>query len=321
MRVLITGMGGQLGTLVARRVESRSDVDEVVGVDLDPPRRRLHRARFHWIRPGDTDTLDQVVAVLDPTVVLHLGQFEPHARLAPHLADRASRNATESLIVALADAPSLQQVVIRSGIEVYGRVRGGPICPDEAVAPEPTSAFGRRLFETEQQLADFGRSRKVPVTALRLAPVAGDHAPSPLARLLTLQVVPVSAVSEPTFSLLHAADAADLIVAAATAGVDGPVNAVAPGAVSGVQAARLGGRVPFPVVGPGWIVARRVVEFAGAPLPDHVHELLVRGRTADGGRCAELLGRAPTRTTREIIAEVHQQTGVEFLEVVDGYAA
>lgn len=323
MRVLITGMGGQLGTLVARLVESRADVDAVVGVDLDPPRRRLHRAQFHWIRPGDTDTLDDVVRSLDPTVVLHLGQFEPHARLAPAKADTASRNATDSLAIALDGAPSLRKIVVRSGIEVYGRGRGAAICPDETATPDPTSQFGRRLLTTEQHIEAYasGRGPSVSVTSLRFAPIAGSHAPSPLARLLTLHAVPVAALSEPTFALVHATEAADAVVAALDASIDGPVNVVGPGVVSAYQAARIGGRVPVPVLGPGWLVAGRLTEVAGAPLPDHVHELLVRGRAADGRRCGELLGFTPTRSTRDIVTEIHEQTGVEFLEVVDGYAA
>ena len=339
MRALVTGMGGQLGTLVARRLERLDDVEAIVGVDLDPPRRRLHRAEFHWTRPGDTQTLAQVVKDFDPTVVLHLGQYEPHARLVPQRADAASRQATESLLAALEGARSLQTIVVRSGTEVYGRARGRSICPDETIAPEPTSQFGRRLFETEESVAAFARTRSaapstksgqtnkgsrptsVKVVALRFAPIVGDHAPSPLARILKLQAVPVPAIAEPTFSLVHAAEAADLVVAAARSDAEGPINVVAPGVVSAFQAARIGGHVPVPVLGPGWFVARRGVEFMGSPMPDHVHELLVRGRSADGGRCAAILGAAPTRSTRDIVTEIHEQTSVEYLDVVDGYAA
>lgn len=380
MRVLITGMGGQLGTLVARRLERLDGVEAIAGIDLDPPRRRMHRAEFHWMRPGDVDTIDRVVRSLDPTVVLHLAQYEPHARLAPGLADKASRRMTRSLLQALDDAPSLRTIVVRSGIEVYGRGRGGVICPDESVAPEPTSGFGRRLFATEEAVAEFvaaregrggraegegldgagggegparggagagaggaerrgagagkgrgagggegrgGASPGVRVTALRFAPIAGYHTPNPLARLLKMAVVPVPALAEPTFSLTHAADAAEAVVAAATAtaGFDGPVNVVGDGAVSALQAARMGGRVPVPILGPGWLAASRLTEFAGSPLPDHVRELLTRGRTADGGRCRDALGVAPSRSTRDVVTEIHEQSGVEFLEVVDGYAA
>ena len=41
MRVLITGMGGELGTRVANLLESDPGVDEILGMDWSPPRRRI----------------------------------------------------------------------------------------------------------------------------------------------------------------------------------------------------------------------------------------------------------------------------------------
>ena len=56
-RILITGMGGELGTRVAQLVEERPWADEVVGVDFVPPRRRLRKAEFRRIDPRDRDRL------------------------------------------------------------------------------------------------------------------------------------------------------------------------------------------------------------------------------------------------------------------------
>ena len=39
MRVLITGMGGELGSLVASMLEAEPWVGSLVGIDVDPPRR------------------------------------------------------------------------------------------------------------------------------------------------------------------------------------------------------------------------------------------------------------------------------------------
>src|SRR5256885_16309743 len=52
-RVLVTGMGGELGTRVAQLIEARDWATEVVGVDFVPPRRRLRRALFRRIDPRD----------------------------------------------------------------------------------------------------------------------------------------------------------------------------------------------------------------------------------------------------------------------------
>ncbi len=322
MRVLLTGMGGQLGTLVARILEARDDVESIVGYDLDPPRRRLHRAVFHHIDPADAERVADVVRDAAPTVALHLGVYEPHARLSPSPAHDASNRGVEALARALEEhAPSLEAIVARSGIEVYGRNRGVPRRPDEDVPPAPTTDFGRTLLDVEDRLAAVAESAAVPLTSLRFAPLVGSHVPSPLGRLLKLAVVPFNALADPAFALLHADDAASALEAALFRRVDGPVNVVASGAVTASQTARIGGRFPMPTFGPGWTAAQIGTELVSAPLPSHVRELLVRGRVADGGRSAELLGVAPTRTTRDVVTELYEQLNVIYLPVAAEAAA
>jgi nucleoside-diphosphate-sugar epimerase len=43
----------------------------------------------------------------------------------------------------------------------------------------------------------------------------------------------------------------------------------------------------------------------GAPIPDHVLEVLHRGRLADGSRARELLGVAPTTSTPDVIDRLY----------------
>ncbi len=82
-------------------------------------------------------------------------------------------------------------------------------------------------------------------------------------------------------------------IAAIAGGPDTPVNVVADGATTPAQAARLGGRVPLPIVGLQWQLARIGAELLGAPLPDHVQELLTPVGSADGSAAADLLGVHP----------------------------
>ena len=77
MRLLITGMGGELGTRVAQLLETNREVDEIAGLDVDPPRRRLRRAEFHRINPRDRTRSVAFVRAFDPEVVVHLGIYEP----------------------------------------------------------------------------------------------------------------------------------------------------------------------------------------------------------------------------------------------------
>jgi UDP-glucose 4-epimerase len=203
-------------------------------------------------------------------------------------------------------------IVVRSGLEVYGRRRGSATRPDESVVPEPTTMFGRELLDVEAVAAEAAIAADIPVATLRFAPVLGPHIPSPLGRYLRMPLVPVSLVADPAFSVIHLDDAARSLVDAARSRRPGPLNVVAPGAVTPSQAARIGGRLPVPVIGTGWMVAKAVNAGLGAPVPDHVVELLRRGRTADGSAAVGVLG-SPSLTTVEAIRELHQWATVTIL--------
>jgi UDP-glucose 4-epimerase len=321
MRVLITGMGGELGARVASSVEQQRWATSILGLDVEPPRRRLRRATFKRIDPCDRKRTVAAVRDFRPQVVLHIGIWEPNARAAPGPA--TARTATGALHVlgAAAELDSLAAIVVRSGIEVYGRRRGAPLRPDEASPVEPTSAFGRALVEVETLARSAGRTAGVPVTLVRLATVVGPHFPSPLGRLLRLPAVPFSVLADPPFALLHQDDAAAALVAAVAVEHDGPVNVVGSGAVSSFQAARMGGRIPVPVSGLGWPAARLAAEVLGAPIPDHVIELLRRGRTADGSSAAGVLGVPAASTTHEVVAELYEWATVSHIAPIEAVAS
>ena len=105
-------------------------------------------------------------------------------------------------------------------------------------------------------------------------------------------------------------DAARAFVAAASRRLGQPVNVVAAGAVTGLQAILRGRRLPYPVVGPEWAFVRRASNLLGAPIPDHVLELMHRGRLADGSRMPDLLGFAPMASTPEVIDRLHSWESV-----------
>jgi len=294
-------------------LESDSNVEAVLGVDIDPPRRRLHRAEFRRVDPRDRRKLVRIVRDFAPTAVVHLGVYEPNARAGPALARSLTREFTVTALGAAAENPELDRIVIRSGIEVYGRARGAATRPDESVHPAPTSPFGRSLLEVETSARDSAMNAGAALTLVRCAPIVGPHMSSPLGRLLRLPIVPTGALSDLPFSLLHQDDAAYAFTRALATCYDGPLNVVGPGAVTGTQAARLGGRVAMPIVGPQWWGARAVAELLGAPLPPHVRELLTRGRTADGGLGADVLGLDELKSTPEIVRDLYEWATVTYL--------
>jgi UDP-glucose 4-epimerase len=310
-RVLITGMGGELGTRVAQLIEQRSWADDVMGVDFVPPRRRLRRTEFRRIDPRDRDRLAAFVQDYAPTVVAHFGVYEPASRMTPASAAERTELSTIATLSAAARAGKLEYVVLRSGLEVYGPRSAKVSVPDEDVVPVPRTPYGRSLLKVEGIAKGIALAHSdVSVCALRYAPVVGSHVPSPLGRLLRLPIVPVSAFADPPFSLLHPDDAADAMVAAIEHRVDGPCNVVGPGAATPWQAARLGGRVPLPVPPRMWGAVARATEIAGAAIAPHVVELLRNGCTGDGSRAREMLQLTRLASTQEVLRELFEWADV-----------
>jgi UDP-glucose 4-epimerase len=304
MRVLVSGMGGELGSRVASLLEDEPWVGSLEGIDADPPRRRLRRTVFHRIVPGQHDRTVETVLAFNPHIVVHIAVWEPHARAATATARTLTDDAATSILGAAAECKALESVVVRSGIEIYGRARNSVTRPSEKVPPNPTSTYGHMVAEIEETANAIGDRIGVAVGSLRLATVLGPHVPSTLGRVLRMPAVPFSAVADPPFAVIHQHDAAEAFVAAARARIDEPLNIVAPGAITALQAARRGRRMPIPLVGPQWALARGLSYLTGAPLPDHVQEMFHRGRLADNARARDVIGFAPTTSTGDVIDQL-----------------
>jgi len=313
-RVLVAGIGGELGSLTASLFENEPWVGPVMGIDVDPPRRRLRRAEVHLIDPTDRDRIVDEVTRFNPHVMIHLAVWEPDARAGTAVATRFTHSATTAILGAAAECPAMETVVVRSGIEIYGRRSGSPTRPDESTRLDPTSEYGRTLFDLEQTATSVGERVGLSVARLRLASVVGPHVPSPLGRLLRQPAVPFSALSDSPFTLVEDAHAARAFVAAARAQYAGALNVVSPGAITVYQALRRGRRLPLPLLGPEWFIARQISHLFGAPIPDHVMEVMHRGRLANGQRLQQELGVAPTISAAEVIDRLYAWPSVIHLK-------
>lgn len=304
-RVLVSGMGSELGSLVAVKLEAESWVGSLVGIDADPPRRRLRKAEFHLIAPSQRERIVDVVTAFNPHIIINISVWEPDARAGLHDARQFTADAAVAIIGAAAECPALESFVTRSGIEVYGRSRGTPTRPDETAPVNPTSEFGKMLANLEQQSTVLAGRAGHALGTLRLAPVLGKHVPSPLGRLLRQTIVPYSVLADAPFAVVQDGDAANAFVAAAARRLNEPLNVVAPGAITTLQAALRGRRIPMPLLGPGWGLAARLSHLFGAPIPDHVVEVMHRGRLADGSRALEVLGFSPANSTSQVIDHLY----------------
>jgi UDP-glucose 4-epimerase len=255
--------------------------------------------------------MSELVAGFDPHVILHVGVWEPHARLATGAAQACTESVARAVFDAAHAANSLETVVVRSGTEIYGSHSYSPHIAVESTPIEPTTVYGRMCATIETQATDLRIAKGVNVCTLRLAPVLGAHVPSPLGRLLRMPVVPYHGLYNPAFSVVEDHDAATAFMLGADRDADGTANIVANGAISMLRALTMGRRVPAPAFGPGWWLARNMSNAAGAPIPDHVSELLEKGRQAASNEAAHLLRFAPAHTTTQVIDRLYTWPTVE----------
>lgn len=299
-RLLVVGVGSELGSLTTALLEQDAQFSDILGIDVHPPRRRLRRTTFVRIEHDEQAGFVHQVVAHRPDVIVHLGVWEPHARLGTSDARIATGNYARALCDALTHLDGLSRLILRSGLEVYGAPLRQPA--DESALVSPTSTYGHMLVELETMLRSAA-PRTATVTTLRFAPVIGAHVPSPLGRLLRLPVIPVDPLSRATFQVLADDDAARAVVHAASNGIHGVVNVAAQNPIRISAVARQGRRVVAPVAAPAWRIAASFTTLAGAPLPDHVIELLRHGRNAVTG--VQDPGYQPLHSTLDVVERLY----------------
>lgn len=299
------GVGSELGSLATALLEQDDRFIDITGIDVHPPRRRLRRCAFVRVEHDATSDFVRTVVAHQPDIIVYLGVWEPHARLGTDAARVATGNYARALCESLGLLPGLRRIVVRSGVEVYGSRRG--TSPDEHSPIAPTSTYGHMLASLESMIAEAS-SASTEVTTLRLAPVIGAHVPSPLGRLLRLPVVPIDPFSRARFQVLADDDAARAVVHAAVHGKNEAVNVAAADPVLVHTLLRRGRRLLVPVLPPAWPIASTMTTLAGAPLPDHVRELLRHGREVSTVR--HELGYRPIHATADVIARLYSWPSV-----------
>ena len=117
-------------------------------------------------------------------------------------------------------------------------------------------------------------------------------------------------LASPSFSVLGRGAARAVV--AATAPPDGPVSVVADGAVTASQAARIGSRWPIPLVGRVG-GGEGVAAALGAPVPDHVLEIIHRRSDRRRIDAEAVLGMTPERSTVEVVRALYEWATVLHL--------
>lgn len=264
MRVVVTGLSGNIGTALLRLLAADDDVEPVGVVRRPPPLSERIHARAGWVAldlADDTAGPALTTVLQRADAVVHLAwPFQP-ARDADYL-DAASVGATARLVAAV-QAVGTPHLVHMSSLGVYSpaadaSVRVSEDHPRDGIDTLPYSrqkvAAERLLDEAGPDLAAAGTT----VTRLRPGLVLQREAGSALLRygtpawfppglLRLLPVLPLDGGLQ--FPVVHARDVAAAVVAVLRRRAGGAFNLAAepPVTADDVAAALHAARVPVPM--------------------------------------------------------------------------
>jgi UDP-N-acetylglucosamine/UDP-N-acetyl-alpha-D-glucosaminouronate 4-epimerase len=173
---LITGIGGFIGSSLARALLSRGE--QVRGVDNFSTGNRenikeiLDQIDFREADIVDLDAMRKACAGVD--FVLHQAAIPsvPKSVLDPLSSNRANVDGTVSVLVAARDA-KVKRVVYAASSSAYGDT---PTLPKhEAMKPDPISPYAVAKLASEQYMISFYRCYQLETVALRYFNIFGPR--------------------------------------------------------------------------------------------------------------------------------------------------
>ncbi|MBA2522480.1 MAG: NAD-dependent epimerase/dehydratase family protein [Solirubrobacterales bacterium] len=325
-RILITGIGNQWGTELARRLERHDDVEQVIGIDGTLPDADLEQTELL-----EADIRSPVLARLIPTTradtVVHTGiLWYPEPGKPARALHDINVIGTLQLLAACERSPTVERIILRGSAAIYGCEAAGPSFFSEEMArtfPLRTR-FQRDIGELEEYFENFARRHPgIRCCMLRYQPEIGPGLNTPLTRYLSLPVVPTQLGFDPRLQLIHAEDATGALQAAAMNPVRGAVNVAPSGSVSLSRALRLAGRTQLPLphqlFGPA--MSRLGSHLGAGTLYGDGVRMLRYGRGVDNRRMREELGFTPRFDATGAIRDFARTEGGMRLAPVPGVAS
>lgn len=227
-KVLITGISGGQGRLLARRLRQKY---EVCGVDRVPWEGAPRGVRV-CILDLRKRALEDLIRAEAPTVVIHLPfdqrfQVEDSERYDINV--RGTRRLLDHCV-----RFSVQKLLLVSSSYVYGASPENPYGVDEDFPLAASRAVPeiRDLVEVDTLASGFlWRFPQLRTCVLRPVGVLGQYIHSMIGHYLREPRVPTVLGFDPMMQFIHEADFSEAVVAALEQGLQGVFNVVGPGEV------------------------------------------------------------------------------------------
>jgi UDP-glucose 4-epimerase len=291
-RIVIIGIANRWAGELARRLERDPTVEYIAGIDSVEPSFEPERTDFI-----EADIRSPLLARLLPgteaDTVVHCGiLWYPEQGKPAGILHDVNVIGTLQLLAACERTETLRNLVVRGSAAIYGCEGPAPSFFTEEMARRLPlrTRFQRDVSELESYIDNFARRHPdVVCCTLRYQPEIGPGLDTPLARYLSLPIVPTQLGFDPRLQLLHAADATGALEAAVRNPVRGAVNVAPSGAISLSRILRLARRpalpIPHPLFGPA--MERLGRQLGAGPVYGDGVRLLRFGRGVDNRRLRE----------------------------------
>jgi UDP-glucose 4-epimerase len=310
-RVLITGVGSQVGSLLAQRLERDPDVEHVAGLDTRRPKVALERAEFIQADIRDPE-IGRLIPPLGVDTIVHEQIVrQPGSGMSPRAMHDINVIGTLQLLAACERVPSLRTIIVRGSAGIYGAEPHAPQFFKEEMArlfPLRTT-FQRDVAEIENYFETYARRHSgVSCTMLRYQPAIGRGLRTQITRYLSQRVCPTFMGFDPRIQLVDIEDALEALVAAVRNPVRGAVNVAGPSTIGLAKMIRLAGRRALPIASPLFGAVTSTGQRLGLDNQSEDFQRLLRyGRGVDTRRLTEEVGFTPRVSTVQAVESWAEQ--------------
>ena len=303
-KVLITGIAGGQGRLLARRLLENF---EVCGVDRVGWEGHPRGVEVHVVDLRKKKFEDVIRHEL-PTAIVHMGMVR-HFRGSQRLRHDVNVRGTKQLLDHCVHH-GVQQLVVMSSSYVYGAFPENPYFMDEDSPLSASRSYPeiRDLVEVDTLASAFlWRYPHIRTCVLRPVNVLGYYVHSMIGGYLRQRRVPTVMGFDPMMQFVHEEDLSEAIALALEHRLQGVFNVTGPGEVPFLTAIRETGGNPLPLPEPVMRpLFERLFRWGLAPYPPGALDYLKYPVTVSGERFVDATGFRPLFGLEEIFQSIRR---------------
>ena len=303
-KVLITGIAGGQGQLIARRL---ARTYALTGVDRSPWEDHPPEISVHVLDLRKRKTED-IFRTERPDAVVHHALIR-HFRVDPRVRHEVNVLGTK-LLLEYCVTHGVKRIVVLSSSYVYGALPDNPYYLDEEYPLNVSRTYPevRDLAEVDTLCSAFlWRHPEIATTILRPVSILGPHVSSSMAQYLRQRYVPTIMGFDPMMQFIHQEDVAEAVALALQGGTHGVFNLVGPGAVPLSVAIRETGGIALPLPEPlARVIFQQLFNLGLYHVPPGAFDFVKYPCTLDGRRFRTATGFTPHHSLGDTFASVHR---------------